>query len=246
MFHPSVVEREVELASRLRPGFISNGYAVIEDFWTEDLLRQAETEVAKLIEHATREQNTLYGVIRNSENYVVVMNRLDKHSDFLYDLARHTVLLRLAEAFIGKPAISLHVEYFAKPSVRSTPTPPHQDHQSYQDHFSDELAVAFWIPFDTADENSGALQFAAPSPLSLLPHTESTAFDFDFEVAAADARGWRTAVARRGSAVVHHSYSIHRADANTSGHERRAIVFNYRGSSYRHHLRAGGDSLQGG
>jgi ectoine hydroxylase-related dioxygenase (phytanoyl-CoA dioxygenase family) len=166
------------------------------------------------------------------------MNRIDKESDVLYDLARHPTMIGIASELLGKPAVSLHVEYFAKPPHSLRSTPPHQDHVFYLEHFDDEMALSFWLALDDVTAASGALEYATPCARELLPHIPSSAPDFDFELPDVDGLEFAVAVVPRGGCVLHHSYVIHRSGGNRTERPRRALVFNYRGSPYRAWMRA--------
>ena len=225
--------------SGARETLLREGFLVCPAFVEEATRTRLEQEIDALIQASTN-PTRLFGVVRDSNGYVTVMNNVDKHSDYLYDIARSPEWVEVAETLLGKPAQPLHVEYFAKPPGVVRPTPPHQDHEFYVDHFDDEMAITFWIALDDIIEQSGALHYRWPADLQLLPHVPSQAPDFDKELApeliAADS-GWRVAEVPRGGCVVHHSFVVHAAGSNRTQHARRAVAFNYRGSPWRAHLR---------
>lgn len=210
---------------------MTNGYYRFDRFLTPEGVNFLLDEVQKLIEKASL--SSVYGVFRNLDGSILVMNRLEKESDFLFDFSRHPKLMEIAEGFLGKSAMPLHVEYFSKPVEKNSPSPPHQDHIVYHDHFDDELAIALWIALDEVHEESGALEFAVPSTMALLPHKPSPIPDFAFELENASNLSFVTVPIPLGGCIVHHSYAVHCARQNKSKQPRRAIVFNYRGSSYK-------------
>jgi len=115
----------------------ANGFTVFPRFADVSEVDILTAEIERLAASWTTE--SLFGCVRDRFGVPVVMNRLDKQSDVLYDLARHPRLTLTAERLLGRAAISLHVEYFAN---TGTAVPAHQDHRSYYDHFRDEAAVA--------------------------------------------------------------------------------------------------------
>jgi len=211
----------------------ANGFTVFPRFADVSEVDILTAEIERLAASWTTE--SLFGCVRDRFGVPVVMNRLDKQSDVLYDLARHPRLTLTAERLLGRAAISLHVEYFAN---TGTAVPAHQDHRSYYDHFRDEAAVALWIALDDIQANSGGLEFGRPYHERLLPHVESSAFHFDCEVASLEGLTFERVQVERGGCIAHDSYSVHRTQPNTSGRPRRAVVFNYRSSSYRASQRA--------
>ncbi len=205
-----------------------NGFVAFPRFADATEVEALTAEVERLAGVWTAD--SLFGCVRDRSGVPVVMNRLDKESDLLFDMARDPRLNQAAERLLGSPAVSLHVEYFAN---TGTPVPAHQDHRSYFDHFQDESAVALWIALDQVGSDSGGLEFGLPYHARLLPHIDSSAFHFDCEVASFEGLTFERIEIGRGGCIAHSSYSVHRTHANTSGRPRRAVVFNYRSSSYR-------------
>ncbi len=186
----------------------------------------------------SRSQNytkeAIYRVVRDDRDNVLVMHNLDKVSELLFDLARSTELMHLAEVFCDKPVVPLHMEYFSKPALHSSPTPPHQDHAFYREHFDDELAVSFWIALDEVGSTRAPLQFVPCKEKSLFPHGKSETKDFEFQLINLPRdNDYVTVPISKGSCIVHHSFTVHRSAPNQSGLSRRALVFNYRGSDFR-------------
>lgn len=233
MFHPCLNTSSADDLPDLHNLLITNGYYCFDNFVVSEGVDLLLNEVQSLIDNAT--PSSPYGVFYDSYNQIVLMNKVDKESDLLFDLLRHPKLLQLAEVFLGKPAMPLHVEYFSKPAKNSSPSPPHQDHVVYQKHFDDELAIAFWIALDEVHENSGALEFAQAPMMKLLPHTLSSVQDFAYELENRMSIPYVLISIPRGGCIVHHSYTVHQANVNESNKPHRALVFNYRGSPYLAH-----------
>lgn len=231
IFHPSLETISDCTLYNARDTLSSNGYYRFDKFITTSTVEMLQDEINKLIKNAS--SLSTYRLYCNSNGDVVVMNRLDKESDFLYDFIRNQKLIEIASFLLGKYAMPLHAEYFSKPAKSSTPSPPHQDHIFYQDHFEDELAISFWIALDNVSENSGALEYAIPANKILLPHKSSTAVDFDFELKDTKDFAFQKVPVACGGCIVHDSYVVHRSQKNLSNQPRRAVVLNYRGSPYR-------------
>lgn len=234
MFHPSITSDPAATAAA-RDALLSRGYTRLRQLVTTDGVRTLEAEIEAIA--GGREVADPPMVLRDAAGAVILMNKIDRTSDLLYDLARAPELLGLASELLGKPALSLHVEYFAKPPHGGTVSRPHQDHAFYHAHFADELALAIWVALDDVGPDSGALEYAVNSPLALLPHAVSSSPDLDMEVVTTAGLTFEVAPVPRGGALVHHSYTVHRAATNATARPRRAVVFNYRGSPYREWLR---------
>jgi len=232
MFHPSILPDRAAAHAEL----LARSYLRVEQFMHEPAVRELEAEIADLCSPACTRSG--HFALRDALGFVITMNGLDRVSDLLFDLARRDEMLGLAGDLLGKAALSLHVEYFAKPPHGGTAAPPHQDHAFYHAHFPDELALSFWIALDDVDPDGGALEYGVGSPLALLDHVQSPALDFDYQLPACPALPFEVAVVPRGGALVHHSYTVHRTRTNRSARPRRAVVFNYRGSPYREWLRS--------
>lgn len=214
-----------------------DGFRAWPRFLTEEGVARLEAEVERLRGLPAVERT--HGVVLDEKGTPMVMNRLDRDSDLLFDLHRTPTLVDMASALLGDAVVPLHVEYFAKRAGAEAPTPPHQDAWFYRQHFS-ELALALWLALDDVGPDSGALEYAMPERLELLPHTTSSAADFDGELRDAEGLRFQPALVPRGGCVAHHSLVVHRAPPNRSGRPRRAVVFNYRSSPFR---RAVGDSV---
>jgi ectoine hydroxylase-related dioxygenase (phytanoyl-CoA dioxygenase family) len=223
-----------------RTRFLQEGFTTFAAFVDEAGAARLEQEINHLLQVAD-EPNRLFGVVRDGHGQITVMNNIDKRSDYLYDLARDAEWLDAAARLLGKPAQPLHVEYFAKPAGAARPTPPHQDHQFYVDHFDDELAITFWVALDQVSESNGALRYRVPAEQRLLSHAPSESPDFDYELTsdeAARSARWLLAEIPRGGCVAHHSFAVHAAGSNRTSMPRRAVAFNYRGSPWRANLQS--------
>jgi len=220
----------------MHPALVKRGYVILKRFLATKTLDLIESELQIL--RVDSSEARLHGIVQNDRNYVVVMNKLDKTSDCLFDIARKPEMLRSATALLGKAAVPLSVEYFSKEPLLSTPTLPHQDHIFYHEHFADEPALALWIALDKVSPNSGALEFEVRPKLRLKRHRKSGTLDLDYELASVQNVKFSSPVELdRGDCVAFHSFVVHRAKGNSGTNERRAIVFNYRGSPYRNSKR---------
>lgn len=220
--------------------FRTKGYTVKSAILDSNELETFSSELQRLGETVDQPGSVHYGE-RDSFGNLIYLNRLDVASDFFFDTARHPKFMGLAETLLGKAVVPLHVECFSKPPTSRYATPPHQDQVFYHAHFHDELAIALWIALDDVTPESGALQYVptAISECRLLAHVGSASASFDMELVPEVAQAmtsYEVVPVPRGGCAIHHSFVVHRAGPNVTSRDRRAVVFNYRGSPYRQSL----------
>lgn len=213
------------------------GWAVLPGFLSPGALIALNREAGRLLAEAEDRAAPTYATDRAGG--VLVMNGLDARSEVLFDFARTGAFVDVAEFLLGKAVIPIHAEYFGKPARGAVPTPPHQDQVFYQDHFTDERAITFWCPLQDVVEGGGALEYLTPAaPYGvLLAHRESAAIGFGAELADASGLQFAPVAVSAGSCLVHHAYTVHRSGPMLVDRPRRVFAFNFRGSSYREHLR---------
>lgn len=236
MYRPSSDELLTPSTSALgavREALFIRGHATLDRLVAPSLMEALQAEAGRLTTELCGEPEGTV-ISRDSADRVLSMHHLDRYSDLLFDLIRVPVLHNLAERLLGMRAVPFLTEYFAKPAVRTTATPAHQDQIFYRDHFGDELAVTFWIALDDVDEDSGVLQYAVEQPKlgDVLKHRESDVQNFGAELIDVPS-DFVSAPVQAGGAVVHHSYAVHRSGPMLADRPRAAYALNYRTSPYR-------------
>jgi phytanoyl-CoA hydroxylase len=133
-------------------------------------------------------------------------------------------LTEVAAALFGEGAVPREFQWFNKPPRIGKATPPHQD--GYYFMLQPNLAMTMWLALDSVDERNGCVRYIPGShKLPIRPHkrTGTLGFsqgvsyepsDFDAEIAVS---------AEPGDMLVHHSLTVHRADANRSDRHRRSL-----------------------
>lgn len=237
MFHPSLEHLLPAELAAAQEALHARGYHRFEAFAALALIERLEAEIASLAAHL--DAPSLLHLVRDQHGKPLVMGRMDKLSDYLFDLARHPILMRLAESLLQRPAISLNIQYIAKFAGSGPPTAAHQDQATYQAHFTTEPAITFWIALDDATIENGALEYGQPSPRRLLDHVLSDTVA-TYELMSTEGLTFEAAPLPAGGCVVHHALAVRRAGENRTSRPRRAVVFSYRGSAYRAALDAAG------
>lgn len=220
----------------------ADGWTVLPGFLPEPVLDALNAEADRLLAAAQSGDDRDCDV--DPGGVVQAMSALDARSELLFDLARTSAFLEVAEFLLEKAAMPIHIKYFGKPAGGVAATPPHQDQRFYDSHFNDERAIAFWCPLQAVPVSSGALQYRTPALDYgvLLPHLTASTVDFGAELVDATSRDYLPVPVARGAALVHHSYAAHRSGAMTVDAPRRVFAFSYRGSAYREYLRRRGAS----
>lgn len=220
----------------LRAQLETVGYVVLPAFANTDLLDALRAEVDSL---GATPAGELEGTVicRDSQQRVLDMHYLDRHSDLLFDLARLPEMQLFADRLLGSRSVPFLSEFFGNPGVDSDPTPPHQDQIFHRDHFGTEVAIAVWLAVTDIDAHTGDLQYATeqPSTGELLKHREFDVVNFGAELVD-DALSYVSAPVPAGGAVIHHSYTVHRRGPMYASSPRIAVALNYRRSPYREHL----------
>lgn len=141
----------------------------------------------------------------------------------------------LAELLLGEPAVLKNVQYFSKPPRENRPTPPHQDGRYFM--IEPLRAATLWLALDAADESNGCVRYVSGSHwLPLRSHARTDVLGFSqgiTDFGDEDRERECACTAAPGDVLAHHAGTIHRADANSSGKQRRALGFVYYAASAR-------------
>ena len=128
--------------------------------------------------------------------------------------------------------------FFDKAPAIGGATPPHQDAYFLRDV---SAGIHLWIALDECDEKSGCLRYLPGS--HRRPICEHTYLEHPIYTHAVEGYGPTQHVQEvacpvvAGDVIAHHIGVIHRAGANTSLHQRRAISVSY----YQRAARGAGD-----
>lgn len=132
-------------------------------------------------------------------------------------------LRRLVEALLGPDPCLLRDQLFMKPPRFGSPKPYHQENAPLLIEPADDFLVA-WVALDDVDEDNGCLRYIDGSHRAALPHAPVPGRPFDIAVSdgSYDPADEVAVPVRRGSAIIHHSQTLHGSHANRSDRWRRA------------------------
>ncbi|HEV2294448.1 MAG TPA: phytanoyl-CoA dioxygenase family protein [Tepidisphaeraceae bacterium] len=213
----------------LKAGFDRDGFITIRGFLEGDALAELNREIDRYIAQVVPtlpkgtvlyeqlgDASTLKHLVRlTADPYFGVLLRDDRFTD-------------LASALLADDVVPRELQWFSKPSRVGQPTPPHQD--GYYFMLEPNEAITAWLALDFVDERNGCMRYIAGSHRQpVRPHTRTQTVGFSQGISyGPDDFATEVAVtAQPGDLLVHHSLTIHRADANRSERPRRSLGFVY-------------------
>ncbi|MCX5192661.1 phytanoyl-CoA dioxygenase family protein [Streptomyces sp. NBC_00249] len=146
----------------------------------------------------------------------------------LRDLPLHTRALALARELIGDDATLDFDMMIHKAPHTGVPTPWHQD-AAYWVDLPDTRAVSVWVALDEATLDNGCMWYVAGSHLEPLRPHRPTSDGRNIECDCSEDEPGATPVPLSpGEAVAHAGGILHSSRGNTTDHNRRAYILNYR------------------
>ena len=214
-----------------RSDFNQNGFVVIRRYQSTEEAQRLRNEVERYIAKvlpALSSEAAFYEDKQRPES-LMRLERMDRHDTYFDQLLRNDCSTTLAEILLDDKAIPRDAAMFAKAPQIGTPTPPHQD--GFYFKIEPNEALTIWIPIDPVDETNGCVRYVPGSHRRGLRHHEvSGVFGFSLGITDHGGEDQRTEVPvclQPGDAVIHHSLTIHRTDANRTDCLRRAIGLVY-------------------
>ena len=148
----------------------------------------------------------------------------------------------LAEVLLGEEVVPKNLQYFNKPPLLGSATPPHQD--GYYFMIEPCSALTMWLSLDAVDEENGCIRYLRRSHkkgMRLHNRTQTLGFSqgiTDFGTKD-DIANEIVCCAKPGDLLVHQAMTVHRADSNNSiSRNRRALGFIFYGSSAKENIEA--------
>ena len=152
---------------------------------------------------------------------------MEDHDPYFGELYGHPDLLAFAKTFMQDEVEPQTTQWFTKPALVGSETPPHQD--GFYFKLVPNEAVTFWLALDRVDEENGCIRFLPGSNRrGMRPHRLSNVIGFSqglTDYGVADRGVEVPATLEPGDLTAHHCMTVHRADANKSTRPRRALGF---------------------
>jgi phytanoyl-CoA hydroxylase len=215
--------------AQLKADFDRDGFVAIRGFLDRGELdavnREIERYVAQVVPTLPR-GDVLYEKVGepSTMKHLVRLGGDPFFAALLHD-ARFT---KLASALLADEVAPRGIQWFNKPPRIGEPTPPHQD--GYYFMLEPNEAITAWLALDVVDERNGCMRYVAGShrePIRPHARTATVGFSQGLSYRPEDFATEVAVPANPGDLLVHHSLTIHRADANRSDCHRRSLGIVY-------------------
>jgi phytanoyl-CoA hydroxylase len=148
---------------------------------------------------------------------------------FFHDLYYGQRMMELGELLMGGAVRGKNMQWFNKLPLGGKETPPHQD--GFYFMLEPNEALTMWLAQDVVDEENGCVRYLPASHREpMRPHQRTNVLGFSQGINNYDDADRQREVpvcAEPGDLLVHHSLTVHRADANPSPRPRRALGLVY-------------------
>ena len=215
--------------SKLKSIYDEQGYIAIESFLDAN-------ELSELIANTNRFTTTVVPTIVESEVYyedktdletLKQVQHLDEFDVYYRKLAESEKMSKLASLLLGGNAILKNMQYFNKIPKIGKETPAHQD--GYYFKIKPQEALTMWLSLGVADAENGAVCYIPRShKWGMRNHGRTSLLGFSQSItdwSEKDDKAEIQMIAKPGDILVHHSLTIHRANANKSNRTRESIGF---------------------
>ena len=223
-----------------------NGYLVVMNVVSEDVLARLRTAITEMTEEAQAGRDARFqpatepgaGVTATQAAPLRKLNELVPHDPFFRSVAASPNILDIVQQLAGNAQkIMLYSDQvFLKPAFCGSEKPLHQDN-SYFRVTPHSHGVTCWMAVDEATEENGCMRYIPGShKLGLLPHKELTKAHLTPE---GSGFGEEIPVpVPAGAAIFHHLLTLHSSKANTSPNSRRAWALHYANRAAENSVRA--------
>ena len=217
--------------------FVVNGFLVVEDLLSppevEALSARTDQIAAGEAEHVSADRVQLERIYREGEAEVSdrvlsvrKLYRIAVQDDVMWGHASNPKIVDIIADLLGTEDIKLYGDQlFMKPPEVGAEQPWHQDSASWRDIFPMDL-VSAWTAIDEADRGNGCLEFVPGTHRWGMMQRPMLLGTFREDLGG---QRWPAVAVplRPGSVSFHHSLTVHRSGANTSGRRRRGYATHY-------------------
>ena len=213
----------------LKHQFDQDGFVAVRSFLDRDEIALLQRETDRFIQDKvpTLPAEVVYYEDKDDVSTLKQVQKLYEYEDYYMRLASSSKVAGLAEELLGGPATLQNMQYFNKVPQVSRPTPPHQD--GYYFKITPQSAVTMWLSLGHANAGNGAVCYVRGShEQGMRPHGRTGTLGFSQGISDWTDRDEQACVqmeADAGDILVHHSLTIHRANANESDRDRKSIGF---------------------
>ena len=215
--------------TELKQHFDRDGYVVIKGFLDEqqcgELISKTQRFIKELVPTIPIEY--VYYEDKADKTTLKQVQKMYEFDDYYLQLATSNALISLAEELLGGPVDRKNMQYFNKVPRIGKSTPAHQD--GYYFKIKPQQAVTMWLSLVEADENNGAVCYIPGSHKGgMRAHNTTGTLGFSQGISdwsVIDDENEIQMKAQAGDMLVHHSLTIHCANANLSENARPSVGF---------------------
>jgi phytanoyl-CoA hydroxylase len=212
---------------RIKHDWDRDGYVILRGFFPPAETEAMGAHVKRYLRDVvpTLPAMDVFREVKEQSDTIKMLPRMQHHDAYFADLRDHPRLAPLARLLLEDDWNWQGASWFNKPARVGEATPPHQD--GYYAHLEPCVALTFWIPTEPVDEANGCVRYVRGSHRrGMRPHGRTQTLGFSqgiTDYGPADTANEVAAVVNPGDLIAHHTMTIHRADANTSGRGRPAL-----------------------
>ncbi len=211
--------------------FDERGFTVLRGFMSATEIGQVNAELDRYIADVLPglpETAAFYEDRDDAATLMRLQNMCD-HDDFFRDLYYGERLLKLGALFMDGPIRGKNLQWFNKLPRIGKETPAHQD--GFYFMLEPNEALTMWLAQDVVDEENGCVRYLPGSHREgMRPHQRTNMLGFSqgmSDYGKEDQAREVPVCAEPGDLLIHHSMTVHRAEANPSPRPRRALGFVY-------------------
>ncbi|MFD1140264.1 phytanoyl-CoA dioxygenase family protein [Larkinella insperata] len=213
----------------LKESFRTDGYIFLPGFLSAEEVRDLNENVKSFIRNQVADMPREQVFYEDPDDPTTLKQLIDmqKYGAYFDTMLNNSRFKELAETLLEDAVIPKTLEYFNKPPKIGKPTPPHQD--NYYFMLKPAEAVTMWLALEDVDAENGCVRYVTGSHHhGVRPHgrTQTLGFsqgitDFWNEDDQAKAVAFP---AQPGDLLIHHSMTIHWAEANRSESRTRKAI----------------------
>lgn len=221
--------------------FDENGYLVVPDLLTPHQLDELKQMVDAVLDGTIQpepgkglddfelqyEPAAIGSAVIPRRDQVLVAFHLCHSHPFFWDHATRPEIVDVVESLLGEHVKLYTDQMFVKPAHHGSEVPFHQDH-AYWTQVEPYRMISCWVALDDATVENGCVRMLPGTHHQLLPHREFAGNQrYGLLEEDVDVSGEIAVEIKAGSAMFHHSLTVHRSFPNRSDHGRRGLVTIY-------------------
>jgi len=233
-----------------KQSFDDNGYLVVPDVLSPDELAALRQHVDGVLDGSIKPSSNTQPLedfaiqwepsVRDDPSVarrdkIRVAFHLAHTNDFFWRHATRPALLDVVSNLLGPDVTFYTDQMFVKPARHGSEVPFHQD-QGYWPMVDPAcMLLSCWVAIDDATIANGCVRMIPGSHKRALPHRHFPGTTQEWGLLPEDVEASREVAVelKAGSAMFHHSLTVHRSTPNHTDHARRGLVTIYMPSTLR-------------